>query len=425
MKIAFVSYEYPPDSGWGGIGTYAFQAASLLTGRGHAVEVFSASPEREGTFEQDGVVVHRVRELRRTHFSRAVGRQFQIRHREAPFDVLESPEYLQEGSDAHRLVPTVPLVVKLHSPSALLAQLCDAFDDSLRADFHSYLPQIKDLLGAVAHGRPWPGFFLRHCHRNIAHRRDRMEADFTRQADGIVSPSQALLDMLEKDWALDPARCMVVPNPFVPSPQLLAIEPSPANRTIVFTGRLEVRKGVFDLVEALPAVLDEFPDWNVCFAGRSVPIPNKGIEARDYIQAQLARFGERIRFTGAYSAEDLRGILERAAICVFPSKWENFPNVCLEGMSAGCAVIGSSAGGMAEMISEGVNGLLTPPANPAAITACLRKLMADAALRIRFGRSARETVLSRYNTEICGAGLEESYRRAITAHRAAQAQKQS
>ena len=48
MRIAFISYEYPPDTAAGGIATYARQAAHMLRDRGHAVEVFAASPHRTG-----------------------------------------------------------------------------------------------------------------------------------------------------------------------------------------------------------------------------------------------------------------------------------------------------------------------------------------------------------------------------------------
>jgi glycosyltransferase involved in cell wall biosynthesis len=55
-------------------------------------------------------------------------------------------------------------------------------------------------------------------------------------------------------------------------------------------------------------------------------------------------------------------VLGDADVCIFPSLWENFPFVCLEAMSG--AIVGSSAGGMAEMLAEGA-GMLVKPGSPA------------------------------------------------------------
>ena len=60
MRIAFVSYEYPPDTAYGGIATYVYQAAKMLRERGHQVEVFAASPNRAGTETENGFLVHRT-----------------------------------------------------------------------------------------------------------------------------------------------------------------------------------------------------------------------------------------------------------------------------------------------------------------------------------------------------------------------------
>jgi glycogen synthase len=57
MKIAFISYEYPPDTSYGGIATYVKQASQLLCQRGHHVEVFAASPDRCGTEVEEGILV--------------------------------------------------------------------------------------------------------------------------------------------------------------------------------------------------------------------------------------------------------------------------------------------------------------------------------------------------------------------------------
>ena len=77
MRIAFISYEYPPDTAVGGISTYVEQAARLMVARGHNVEVFSASLRKDGVSEEKGIVVHRICEKNRETFGQRIALVFQ------------------------------------------------------------------------------------------------------------------------------------------------------------------------------------------------------------------------------------------------------------------------------------------------------------------------------------------------------------
>ena len=123
MRIAYISYEYPPDSSYGGIATYAAQAARMMARRGHEVEVFASSARRFGRFESNGIVEHWIQETDRQQFGIVAGYVFAARHAEKPFDVLEGPEYNADARKAVELKPTVPLVVKMHTPSLMIETL--------------------------------------------------------------------------------------------------------------------------------------------------------------------------------------------------------------------------------------------------------------------------------------------------------------
>ena len=123
MKIAFISYEYPPDTSFGGIATYVHQAARMLHKRGHQVEIFAGSPTRSYSDTDEGIRTHRIKTETHLSFADLVGPVFAGRHKTIQFDVLEGPDYLADAREAIRLVPDIPFVLKLHTPSLTVYQI--------------------------------------------------------------------------------------------------------------------------------------------------------------------------------------------------------------------------------------------------------------------------------------------------------------
>ena len=148
MRIAFISYEFPPDTAVGGIATYTAQAARMLAARGHEVEVFSASPTRSGSWMENGICVHRVQEPDRKRFRTSIAPIYAVRAKEDPFDVLEGPEYLADAADAARLAPGTAVVVRMHTPSYLIADLMRPM---------GWLKRVRTEIGARRRGikLPW------------------------------------------------------------------------------------------------------------------------------------------------------------------------------------------------------------------------------------------------------------------------------
>ena len=145
MKIALISYEYPPDTAIGGIATYTYQIAHLMQERGHQVEVFSGSSCRAGQFFDEGVIVHRALCEKRALFSSKISSIFSKRHLEICFDVIESPEIGAESSCISSQFPNIPLVVKLHTPRFLIQ----------KANYVSptWKVQARRIVGALRRGK--------------------------------------------------------------------------------------------------------------------------------------------------------------------------------------------------------------------------------------------------------------------------------
>ncbi|PTM41750.1 glycosyl transferase family 4 [Bosea sp. 124] len=316
-----------------------------------------------------------------------------------PFDVIEGPEYGADAAGIRQDWPDIPLIVRLHTPSSVI--------NSINSSYVGIGSKLRYLAGGLRRGQlPKPYW------REVADRSD-PERRHTLDADLVVAPSQAILTRLSEEWGLPSSRSMVVPNVFVPPSDLLGLVPAPQVKTVLFVGKLEVRKGVIELAQSVPAVIKNVPDAAFIMVGRSLPMPGRDVAVADVMWSAYRRAAGRVTHLGGVPYEDIPALLARASIAVFPSVWENFPNVALEAMAAGRAVVASSAGGMAEMIEHGRTGLLVPPRDPKAIAAALIHLLRDPELAAEMGRAARAHVVASYGPATIGPLHEASLRRTI------------
>ncbi|HEY9662244.1 MAG TPA: glycosyltransferase, partial [Allocoleopsis sp.] len=184
MKIAFISYEYPPDTALGGIATYVAQAARMLTQRGHHVEIFAAGIDHCETRVEAGIVVHRITTPQRAAFAAEIAPIFASRHHTVHFDILEATDIDAPAHHIMQAVPDIPLVVKLHTPTFLVNEI---------SQVKPSLPQkLRWHLGTLRRGqrpKPYPCFQY-----NPALDVERFQAV---HADGIAAPSTAIGEVLK------------------------------------------------------------------------------------------------------------------------------------------------------------------------------------------------------------------------------------
>jgi len=404
MKIAFVFYEYPPDTADGGIATYLRQAARMLCARGHQVEVFAGARGREGTFDDgDGITVHRIAcPEGRARFHRPVAAAFQRRHARVGFDVVEGAEYLADSRDIPACCPEVPLVVRLHTGTYLL--------NRLNRPHVSSMFNLRVVRGAW---RQW----LRRSYWRYDKARD-VERLHALDADHIASPCSAMSKVMISVWDLDPQRVALVPYLFVPPAALLDVPVDTCTNTVTFLGRLEVRKGVLDVAQAIPRILRRHPDVRFRFVGRPHHYsPEPGLDMRQYLQRELARYGEAVEFTGPVPPDEVPDVLAKTDICVFPSVWEAWGYTCAEAMAAARGVVGSNAGGMADLLapdSEGKEvGVGIAPNHPNDLAKAVSRLLEHRERRRELGRRARYRILDEYGVNAVGPKMEDCFRRAI------------
>jgi GT2 family glycosyltransferase/glycosyltransferase involved in cell wall biosynthesis len=183
------------------------------------------------------------------------------------------------------------------------------------------------------------------------------------------------------------------------------IQRTPSNRVrLGFAGGLQPTKGADILIDAL----EQLPRGRVVV---DVLGSSGGYHGdRRFADALTARLGHQaIRRLGSVSHERMPAILEDIDVLVVPSTWiENAPFIIREAFAAGVPVIASNLGGMAEMVRDGVDGLLFPAGDPAALAAAVRRLIDEPDLLARLRAGIRRPMA----IEQDAAWLREVYVRA-------------
>jgi glycosyltransferase involved in cell wall biosynthesis len=196
----------------------------------------------------------------------------------------------------------------------------------------------------------------------------------------------------------------ILPNG-VAMPDVAARAPLAASgQTILFLGRLGRRKGTYELVEAFGRIASEFPNARLICAGDGEVAPFREIAA-DF------EISDRVEFPGWTSLDQTRGYLASSAIFALPSHAEGLPMALLEAMSWQLAVVVSSVGGIPRVVHDNDNGLLMTAGDIDELTAALRKLLSDSALRDRLALAARITVEDGYSLNATVHRLARIYAR--------------
>jgi glycosyltransferase involved in cell wall biosynthesis len=208
-----------------------------------------------------------------------------------------------------------------------------------------------------------------------------------RNASAIVANSQGLHDLASRTM---PDRTIeIVPNGVdteMFQPVGRAEEPDDKVK-LLFVGRLADQKGLSYLIRALgqlePAIRQKI-EVELVGAGPEEPM----------LRSMVAELGLEnvVRFAGWVPRTDIVSHYQAADVFVLPSLDEGLPNVVLEAMASGHAIIATDITGNRELVRDGVNGLLVPPADPDALANAIRRVVESASLRVAMGRKSRELV---------------------------------
>ena len=395
MNIAILSYEYPPETGFGGIGTYSYYHARALARLGHNVHVFAGST-RVGTFhsEHDGVRVTRVKTeglLQRLLQPARAQKCFWFHNRvetahaqyvamrdaleRESFDIVEAPEC---GADAAAIstMLRVPVAVRFHSPARLIM---DTYP----------VPKLDRELTAFV--------------ERIAINRARVR----------TACSQFVADEVANRMGV-PGPIHVIPNGI--DLELFDRDDLPGTRsrfglppdalTVLFANRLEERKGIHLIGDIAVQVMKRYPQVHFVLAGRDL----FGYVA-DRVVPRMREEGlaDRFHVLGGLDLASVRALLKCSDIFLLSSLWENCPYSCIEAMAAGCAIVSSDCGGMPELVVDRANGLLARSGDATSFAQRIEELIDGKALRQRLGEAARQTVEQRLTDVVVARRIAALY----------------
>jgi glycosyltransferase involved in cell wall biosynthesis len=234
------------------------------------------------------------------------------------------------------------------------------------------------------------------------------------KADRVIAVSEKSADGLREVCKV--TRPIVVRNPLLSDPypsgwQKAYNHENDRPFTVTTVARLYVTKGLTYLLDTAALVKKSHPNIQFKVYGEG--------ELRDELLAKadgLGLDGKSI-FAGAFtSREELTRIMENTDIFLLSSILEGQPLVIVEAMAYGCPIVSTNVGGIPELITDGVNGLLCPPQEPQCLAEKIMMLVDDAAQRERLGRAARRfyenspfeaKAAAKFFVEVYGKVLEE------------------
>lgn len=395
MRVLMLSYEYPPEV-VGGLGAAVSGLARALARQGDHVHVVSASSAGDSEHELlDGVMVSRVARSAfpegldpyggggDTGFLRiAMEANFGLASRgvleatrERPYDIIHAHDWhsaFAAKSLKHAL--KIPLAFTIHSTE-------HGRNRGIHSDLQRYIHEIE-----------WMA---------------------TYEAWRVICCSDYMSDELRRIFSLPQDKIDVIPNGvdqvIMPDQDFVSgmkcRYARPEDFLVFYIGRLVYEKGVHVLLSSIPKIMEEVRNTKFVIAG-------DGYYA-DVLREKAQRLGieDHVVFTGRISDRERDALYVAADVAVFPSLYEPFGIVALEGMVRGTPVVVSDTGGLSEVVRHEETGLKVYPGDSDSLGWGIKRVLLDESLRTRLSENGPKEVKERFNWDRVADLTREVYRR--------------
>ena len=387
--ICFVSQDYPPGQN-GGIGRYIFQLAHALGARGHDVHVVTKTigNAQDSTEYRTHVWEHRV-----------TPRHFDLPD-VSPVAPYTIPSHVWNWS--HSALHRVKQIAAHGAVDVVYAPIWDC--EGIAFLFDGGFPLITSLQTTMRHWlASYGGKRDDEWMRIFGYPLIGLERLLMERSGGIHSISNAICRDVEALYDIRFGdRVHVAPlglEDWRPATSDIAVQPrteESAALRILFVGRLEKRKGIDVLLQAIPRVAQQFPSAVFDIVGNDTLLWDDGRTIRAAFESSKVPddIKRKVRFHGHCEEDDLRQWYAGCDIFVAPSLYESFGLISLEAMMFSKPVIACRTGGIPEVVEDGVTGILVAPGDPASLAQALIELLRDETLRKQMGAAGRR----RYET---------------------------
>lgn len=390
LRICLMSQDYPP-SGCGGIGQWTMQMAQGLAGRGHEVTVICRSDKDYPYIDfVAGIWVHRIvtqsvvgdysgenLPVVVLGYSAAIAAEIERIQPRRQFQVVCGPIFDLE-----------PLIALRRSGIATVV--------SLQTTYKLALPHKPDWTGNA-----W--YRASHVDKIISKERELLET-----APFLLANSPGLVADLEDRYGVEllPERVQIISHGIAdPVNEVGSLEAwvrtDPRSVRVLFVGRLELRKGVDILLDALPKLLRDYRWLEVDLVGEDdIEIQGSPLRARYEDRWRRERVDTaRVRFHGKVSREVLLRHYADCDLFVAPSRYESFGLIYVEAMAFSKPVIAMAVGGVTDLVEDGVSGLLIAEDSPHLLAAAIGRLVDDSECRLAMGAAGRQIYERRFAVE--------------------------
>lgn len=385
-KICLTTLEYPPDIG--GVGESAARIAQMLQSLGYEVHIavfhsklrkITDKPKRTGckTNVQDGITVHRLKAAIRTELVAVqdylceIYAQLKILHQQHQFDLFHAFFINETG------FLTTMLAKEFNLPII----------NSIRGnDLHKHIfdPKQHAKISWTLGNSDWTTF---------------VSGDLQRRAEILVPQIAGKSSCF---WN------SIVPIDFAQIPQPTNM-PELRGLVIGSVGRFRDKKGIDFLIDACASLKDEL-EFTLLLIGDFVP------KEREYWLEVVEHSGiaDRIAVTGILPRVEALGYLPHINIFAIPSIHDGCPNAMLEAMLAGKAILGSTVDAIGDILEDGVDSLLVPPADAKAIRQAIREFHRNPERRQEMGKAAQCKVLEQLAPEVERQNWSDVYERVLS-----------
>jgi glycosyltransferase involved in cell wall biosynthesis len=348
LKITMLSSEYPPC--WGGVGTHVQNLCRQLC---HHVNMRLVTAT-----------------YREPHESFTVNNLAKIRAESFPFLLAQYLGGLRvlnyDKSD----------LIHVHVPHAITPKRKSAVVSTFHVVWAGYLEALK-------HQHPISIFDLQIPPVN--ERIIKKERQLALSSDAVIAVSNSVKKELVTCYGVPEKRIAVIPNGvdvdlFTPSDK--------REKVVLYMGRHTAHKGLTYLLQAFAEFVRANKDYVLIMIGERL---EGGIDPSLVKLSKNLGLANKVKFTGRLQEAEARLRIGRAACLVLPSLAESFGMTCLEAMASETPVVATNVGGIPDVVSDNVNGLLVQPADPHALAESIQRVVFNSRLRRRLVENGKKT----------------------------------